>query len=109
MQLQPEVLNKCFEVTAEANLQHSDATAIWAPVPDIMQAMAATVEAMGDEVFATWVEAGDREAGDWTFRQTWEAAGAVAWALVKEWGVKPGDRVILCYNFRYNVHAARDG
>lgn len=87
-------------MAAEANLRHSDETQAWAPVPDIMASMADTVARMGDEVFATWVEAGDREAGDWTFRQTWEAAGAVAWTLVKEWGVKPGDRVILCYNFR---------
>ena len=87
-------------MAAEANLKHSDETQAWAPVPDIMAGMADTVSRMGDEVFATWMEAGDREAGDWTFRQTWEAAGAVAWTLVKEWGVKPGDRVILCYNFR---------
>lgn len=99
----PEILNKCFQVSAEANLQHSDAIHAHAPIPDIMKAMEATVETMGDEIFATWVESGDRETGNWTFKQTWDAAGRVAYTLVKEWGVKPGDRVILCYNFRYSA------
>ena len=71
-----------------------------------MEGLRETAERMGDEVFATWVEAGDKMCRDWTFRQTWEAAGAVAHALVTEWGVKPGDRVMLCYNFSYEYFPA---
>lgn len=59
----------------------------------------AKVEEMGDEVFGTWIEAGDREGPSCSFRQAWDAAGAVAHTLVNSWGVKPGDRVVLCYNF----------
>eukprot|EP00624_Nannochloropsis_granulata_P002364 evm.model.NODE_22006_length_11650_cov_26.012875.1 len=79
---------------------------MWAPVPDIMEGLRETTERMGDDVFATWVDAGDKVNRHWTFRQTWEAAGAVAHALVTEWGVKPGDRVMLCYNFSYEYFPA---
>ena len=79
---------------------------MWAPVPDIMEGLRETAERMGDDVFATWVDAGDKVNRHWTFRQTWEAAGAVAHALVTEWGVKPGDRVMLCYNFSYEYFPA---
>lgn len=61
---------------------------------------------MGDEVFGTWIEAGDREGPSCSFRQAWDAAGAVAHTLVNGWGVKPGDRVLLCYNFGYEGGAA---
>lgn len=90
----------------EANQKRSVEPDMWAPVPDIMEALRETAERMGDEVFATWVDAGDKINRHWTFRQTWEAAGAVAHALVTEWGVKPGDRVMLCYNFSYEYFPA---
>jgi len=79
---------------------------LWAPVPDIMDALRRTAEDMGDEVFATWIEAGGKETRHWSFRDTWEAAGAVAHALVHDWGVQPGDRVMLCYNFSFEYFPA---
>jgi acyl-CoA synthetase (AMP-forming)/AMP-acid ligase II len=89
-----------LEVAAEVNSARSEQEQLFRPVEDIMGALKATVDRMGDEVFATWIEAGDRETQSFTFKQTWESAGAVAHNLIHSWGVKPGDRVILCYNFR---------
>ncbi|CAB9524879.1 Putative fatty-acid--CoA ligase FadD21 [Seminavis robusta] len=70
------------------------------------QQLRRTVEAKGDQVFATWYDKHGKVSEEWTFAQIWEDAGTIAYYLREEWGCQKGDRVVLCYLFGLNFFAA---
>ncbi|CAB9529233.1 MSMEG_5435/MSMEI_5285 [Seminavis robusta] len=68
------------------------------------------LEAVADhkknETFATWHEANGTIGQEYTFGGLWEEAGAIAYNLHHKWGVKKGEKVVLCYGFGLHFFAA---
>jgi acyl-CoA synthetase (AMP-forming)/AMP-acid ligase II len=63
----------------------------------LLSRIEAVVERKENEVFATWHDAKGKVSGTVTYRRLWEEAGDLSKRLLEQWGAKPGDRVILCY------------
>ena len=63
------------------------------PVLDGLRAWAA---ACPDDVLFVWLRRGE-EAERVTFGQLFSRAGGIAQTLLRDWGVRPGDRVLLVY------------
>ena len=55
------------------------------------------VEAKDDTVFGIWLDASGEESDHFTFRDTYDRAGAIAHQLRHDWGCERGERVLLCY------------
>ncbi|CAB9519444.1 Putative fatty-acid--CoA ligase FadD21 [Seminavis robusta] len=59
-----------------------------------------------NDPFATWHEANGTIGQKYTFGGLWAEAGAIAYNLHHKWGVKKGDKVVLCYGFGLHFFAA---
>ncbi|CAB9504956.1 Putative fatty-acid--CoA ligase FadD21 [Seminavis robusta] len=71
----------------------------------IQQLNGVAVEKQND-IFATWHEANGTIGQEYTFERLWEEAGAIAYNLHHKWGVKKGEKVVLCYGFGLHFFAA---
>ncbi|CAB9504961.1 expressed unknown protein [Seminavis robusta] len=59
-----------------------------------------------NDTFATWHEINGAVGKQYTFGELWAEAGAIAYNLHHVWGVKKGDKVVLCYDFGLHFFAA---
>lgn len=55
-----------------------------------------------EEVFATWYKDDGEQCSEYPFARLWVEAGTIAYYLREEWGIKKGEKVLLCYNFGFD-------
>ena len=63
----------------------------------IVEQLKDVVKKKKDNIFVTWHEADGSVGSEYTFGELWEAAGLISHKLRNEWGVKKGEKVVLCY------------
>lgn len=67
------------------------------PRDEFVAWMERTVNRHAARDFVTWYDRAGKPTLTYTFGKVWEEADLVACRLLEEWGVSPGDRVVLCY------------
>ncbi|CAB9525935.1 Putative fatty-acid--CoA ligase FadD21 [Seminavis robusta] len=72
----------------------------------LLRQLKAVADQKQNDIFATWHEANGTIGQEYTFGRLWEEAGAIAYNLHHKWGVKKGEKVVLCYNFGLHFFAA---
>lgn len=65
-----------------------------------------TIAQNAGQIYATWYDSSGKAVNQYTFQEIWDEAGVIASYLQHEWGVRRGERVILCYNFGLHFFAS---
>eukprot|EP00797_Seminavis_robusta_P005916 Sro1398_g269260.1 Putative fatty-acid--CoA ligase FadD21 (1315) ;mRNA; f:11828-16087 len=73
---------------------------------NFLRQLKAVADQKQNETFTTWHELNGTIGQEYTFGGLWEEAGAIAHDLHHKWGVKKGEKVVLCYNFGLHFFAA---
>ncbi|CAB9498234.1 Putative fatty-acid--CoA ligase FadD21 [Seminavis robusta] len=63
------------------------------------------VDRKRDAIFATWYNEQGQATQDYSFGRLWAEAGVIAYFLRVKWGLKKGDKVVLCYDFGLHFFA----